>query len=441
MENEFKDTEIGKIPVDWEVVTVEQIQNPDKKSIISGPFGSNISSKYFVESGIPVIRGNNLKIGPEIKFIDEGFVFVTEEKASELGTWAKINDLVFTAAGTLGQVGIITPDLNYKKYIISNKQLRLRVNEEIISPIYAYYWFSSNLMLKYITLRNTGSTIPLINLSVLKKLPIPLPPLEEQQKIAQILSALDEKIENNNLQNKILEETANSIFKEWFVNFNFLDDEGKPYFENGGEVEHNDEIGKEIPKGWSFDELTEFGKIVCGKTPSKSVDEYFCGETPFIKIPDMHNKMFLVKTEDSLTEKGVQSQKNKVIPANSVCVSCIATVGLVSITVKESQTNQQINSIIPKNDNLTMYLYFTLKSMTEYIKILASGGSATLNLNTTEFSKIKIIMPEKDILEKYHKKMEPLKNKILSNEIENQNLSNLRDILLPKLINGQIRLK
>ncbi|MBG0768336.1 restriction endonuclease subunit S [Methanococcus maripaludis] len=430
MENEFKDTEIGKIPVDWEVSELKVVT----ENIFSGGTPDTRKPEYW-NGDIPWLSSGETR---------NTYIENTEKKITQKGVensstrMAKKEDIVIASAGqgyTRGQAAFCKIDTYVNQSIVV-----IRAKKEILNPLFLYY----NIKLRYNELRaisDSHSSRGSLTTKLLAPLKIPLPPIEEQQKIAEILSALDDKIENNNLQNKILEETANSIFKEWFVNFNFLDENGKPYLENGGEMEFNEELGVGIPKGWSFDELTEFGKIVCGKTPSKSVDEYFCGETPFIKIPDMHNKMFLVKTEDSLTEKGVQSQKNKVIPANSVCVSCIATVGLVSMTVKESQTNQQINSIIPKNDNLTMYLYFTLKSMTEYIKILASGGSATLNLNTTEFSKIKIIMPEKDILEKYYKEIMPLKNKILKNETENILLSNLRDLLLPKLMGGQIRLK
>ncbi|WP_459202044.1 restriction endonuclease subunit S [Methanococcus sp. CF] len=425
MENEFKDTEIGKIPVDWEVL---ELQN------VSEVIDSLHKTPKYCEIGYPMVRVTDISQGylnlkNALKVSNEVFEEFNKKYTPQKG------DIVFSRVGSYG----------ISSYVNTDEKFCLGQNTVVIIPKfskkYLYYALNSNIIKTQIECAVTGSTQKTISLKDIRALKIPIPPLSEQQKIAQILSSLDDKIENNSQQNKILEETANSIFKEWFVNFNFLDEDGKPYFENGGEMEFNKELGSKIPKGWKFNELKEFGKIVCGKTPSKSVSEYFCGETPFIKIPDMHNKMFLVKTEDSLTEKGVNSQKNKLIPANSICVSCIATVGLVSITVTESQTNQQINSIIPKNDNLTIYLYFTLKSMIDYIKILAGGGSATLNLNTTEFSKIKIIMPEKDILEKYHKKMEPLKNKILSNEIENQNLSNLRDILLPKLMNGQIRLR
>src|SRR5690554_5916695 len=108
------------------LVTTDKIIKPGKGNLISGPFGSNIGSRFFVPKGIPVIRGNNLSTSQTVKFKDEGFAFITIEKANELKTWAIQNDIIFTAAGTLGQVGYISHTNKYKKYIISNKQIRLR---------------------------------------------------------------------------------------------------------------------------------------------------------------------------------------------------------------------------------------------------------------------------------------------------------------------------
>ena len=143
----------------------------EKGALISGPFGSNISSKYFVNNGLPVIRGNNLSVGID-KFIDEGFVFITEEKAKELNCYAQSNDIIFTAAGTLGQVGIIPNDSKHEMYVISNKQVRARLDSNIIDELYAYYWFKSPWIKKYLTRNNKGSTVPLLTLMEIKNIPI-----------------------------------------------------------------------------------------------------------------------------------------------------------------------------------------------------------------------------------------------------------------------------
>jgi len=200
-----------------QLLTLDNIKSPEKRSVISGPFGSNISSKYFTSYGVPVIRGNNLSNEIGIKFKDSGFVFISDEKADELNSWAIKDDLIFTAAGTIGQVGLLTGNEIFDKYTISNKQLRVRLNKEIVNPKFAYYWFASPAIVDIILQRDTGSTIPLINLGVLKSLPILLPSLTEQESIVEVLISLDEKIDLLHRNNKTLEQLADTLFRQWFV--------------------------------------------------------------------------------------------------------------------------------------------------------------------------------------------------------------------------------
>ena len=178
--------------------TLERICSQEKGAIISGPFGSNISSKFFVDSGVPVIRGNNLSLSLD-KFYDTGFAFVTKQKADELNCYAHRDDLIITAAGTIGQVGIIPKNSIYKEYVISNKQIRARLDTNKIDLLYAYYWFSSPWIKDLLIRSNKGSTVPLLTLSEVKDLPISYPEdLAEQKRIASIIESISSKIENNN---------------------------------------------------------------------------------------------------------------------------------------------------------------------------------------------------------------------------------------------------
>ena len=177
---------------------LEDICLPEKGSIISGPFGSNISSKYFVESGVPVIRGNNLSLSYD-KFYDKGFVYVTKQKADELRCYAYRDDLIFTAAGTIGQVGVIPRDSLFKEYVISNKQIRTRLDRSKIYILYAYYWFSSPWIQRILINSNKGSTVPLLTLNEIKKLPIVYPKdIKKQIRISNLLEHISKLIENNN---------------------------------------------------------------------------------------------------------------------------------------------------------------------------------------------------------------------------------------------------
>jgi type I restriction enzyme, S subunit len=159
------------IPKGWKVLSLNEIKSPEPYSCVAGPFGSNISSKYFVEGGVPVIRGQNLTDNLT-RFIPDNFVFVTEERARNhyLAQHVKAGDLVFTCWGTIGQAGLIPEDGPYPEYIISNKQLKLRVNQQIADPLFVYYYLASREGVEHIRSRATGSAVPGINLGTLKSI-------------------------------------------------------------------------------------------------------------------------------------------------------------------------------------------------------------------------------------------------------------------------------
>ncbi|MBM4225363.1 MAG: restriction endonuclease subunit S, partial [Gammaproteobacteria bacterium] len=193
------------IPAGWQLVTVDDIKSPEKSSCVAGPFGSSISSKYFVDAGVPIIRGGNLR-SDLTRFVPEGFAFVSEEQATKYkAQHVRAGDLVFTCWGTIGQVGLIPRNGPFAEYIISNKQLKLRPNLELTDPEYLFFYFAGPKMVQHVLGKAIGAAVPGINLGILKELPVVLPPLPIQRRIAGILSAYDELIENSQRRIKILE--------------------------------------------------------------------------------------------------------------------------------------------------------------------------------------------------------------------------------------------
>ncbi len=395
--------------------TWQTVQLGDIAEILSS---KRIYQSDYVKSGIPFYRSKEIIEKFENKEITTN-LFIDKEKFRKIKTKfgvPKENDILVTSVGTLGFPYFVSKNDNF--YFKDGNLIWFRNFNKKTQSKFLYYWIQSSIGRGKLLETSIGSSQSAFTISNLKEIEINLPSLDVQKKIAKILSAFDEKIENNNRIIKTLEEMVRSIFKEWFVKFKFS--------------------GHEKLKMKS-EKLFELGKIVCGKTPSKLNSKYFGGEIPFLKIPDMHNQMFMLKTEDSLTEMGADSQKNKFVPRNSICVSCIATVGLVSITTKDSQTNQQINTIIPKSESYLEFLYLALKIIKNDLVLIGSGGSTTLNINTGTFSNIEVLVPEEDVINKFHKLVNPMFNKIFQIENENQKLTTLRDLLLPKLISGEIR--
>lgn len=408
------------LPSHWRWSLLDDIKAEEKRAIISGPFGSNISSKYFVDSGIPVIRGNNLSLSLE-RFIDDGFVFITEEKANELNTWAEKDDILFTAAGTIGQVGIIGEETKYEKYIISNKQIRVRVNKEKIRPLFAYYWLASSLMIEYIQQRNTGSTIPLVNLSIIKSLPIPVPPIPEQDEILKVASSLDDKISVNRQINEVLEDLAQNFYTEWFVE----NREAKNW--------------KEIPLPEAIDFLEGPGIRNWQYTNS---DEGI----RFINIRCIQNKDINIKIANRINSDDVSEKyQHFLLERDDVVVSTSGTLGRFAIVRDEHLPLLLNTSVIRmrprKNTSTWSYLIGYIGSEEFQFELESRAtGSVQKNFGPMHLKQIKIKIPPYELLTEFESVVEPIYRKFLQNLSECQDLEKLRDTLLPKLMKGEIKL-
>jgi len=381
--------------------------------------GKRIFASDYVLEGILFYRSKEIiqkALGQEIS----NPLYIKQERFDEIKNKfgsPKDGDLLISAVGErAGMPYHLKNEVNF--YFKDGNLIWFRNFTELLDSEYLCYFFKSRIGQHMLEAQMIGSAQKALTISGLKGMTLKTPPLLEQKAIAKVLTAFDDKIELLQQQNQTLETIAQTIFKEWFGRYQ-LDDE--------------------LPAGWRVGKLRETGKVICGKTPSKSNKDFYGKEIPFIKIPDMHNQMFIVKTTDNLSQLGSNSQKNKTIPANSICISCIATVGLVSLTVQDSQTNQQINSILPKKDFFREFLYFRLSKMNKYLNDLGSGGTATLNVNTSTFSNIEIVIPTEDVLKSFNKIQLPIFEKILTNMTQIQSLTKTRDTLLPKLMSGALR--
>ena len=364
------------------------------------------------DSGMPLIATNcivNDYLYPLLKKVR----YVTKETYNtSFRGHPKPGDMLFVLKGTPGRVAWVSDPVDF---CIAQDMVAIRADESKIFPKYLFAVLRSDYIQQEIEGLHVGSLIPHFKKGDFNDLKIPIVEPKLQEFIGNQYFDLSLKIDLLHRQNQTLEAMAETLFRQWFV--------------------------EEADEGWEEKPLSFYGNIVCGKTPSKKVKKYFDGEIPFIKIPDMHGNVFLFDTVDSLTEAGKLSQPKKTLPPKSICVSCIATVGLVSFNIKESQTNQQINSIVPHEDYYRYYLYFVMCLSYDLLHAMASGGTATLNLNTGDFSKIPVLYPSQSVLVTFHKEIEPLFNKIFLNQSQIRTLEKMRDTLLPKLMSGEVRVK
>jgi type I restriction enzyme S subunit len=373
--------------------------------IIGGGTPKTSNSEYW-GGDIPWLSVTDFNTG--MKYCFDADKKITEKGLKESSTKIlKKGQIIISARGTVGVISILGRDMAFNQ-----SNYGLNAKKSLTTNDFLYYLLKVNLA-NFIS-ASYGAVFDTITKETFSQIAVSLPPLSEQTAIASILSSLDDKIDLLHRQNKTLEQLAETLFRQWFV--------------------------EEVEDSWEVVKLEKLGKIICGKTPSKKIADYFNGDIPFIKIPDMHGKTFVFDSVDSLTEKGLNSQRNKTIPPKSICVSCIATVGLVVMNAKTSQTNQQINSIIPAKDIYRYFIYLKMLTMKDDLLAMASGGTATDNLNTGDFSKIDILRPNENQLKKFHETVNPLFEKIYTNQTQIRTLTQTRDTLLPKLMSGEIRL-
>lgn len=310
------------------------------------------------------------------------------------------------------------------KSLLVQRVARLRAKKGL-DQNYLRCLVSSDYFSNYLQPIVTGVNVPHISGKQIGDFKIPLPSYPIQQKIAAIISAYDELIDNNQRRIALLEKMAEEIYREWFVRLRFPGHEKV-------------KIIKGIPEGWEIDRADSIGKIVTGKTPSTDNPRYFGGPYFFIKTPDMHGNIFILETEERLTQNGLDSQPSQTIPRGSICVSCIGTGGVVSITTSECQTNQQINSVIVRNPSDLEWAFFTLRNLREAIQMFGATGATMTNLSKGKFSSLKILRPNKSIVLKYHALVNPIFVQMQSILQQTMILRSTRDLLLPRLISGKL---
>lgn len=370
--------------------------------------GSHFSPKDDKNSAIPMLSVKDMK---EFDFDYTNCKHISEKDFQTMvrqDCVPKKEDVLVAKDGSYLKEIFVNKEEN-KKAILSSIAI-FRPNKNIVNPYFLCYMLKNPFVMKYAKDNCvSGSALPRIILKAFKDIKLDIPDLLIQNKSVKIIKNINKKIINNNQINDNLYDMCNVIFH------NYLD---------------------------KYSEQVEYTKIVdivdrvvTGKTPSTKNEEFWNGDIPFITIPDMHNQIFTIDTERTISGVGAKS----IIPENSISVSCIATVGLVSISTKKSQTNQQINSIVLKNDYDLYYLFEFLSEQESFMKNIA-GGSTTYNINKTTFENIEVPYLPQNIIQEFHNTVCKLFDKIKLNQLENKNLEQLRDTLLPKLMNGEIDL-
>ena len=374
-------------------------------------------------SGVPLITAKVIKKG-RIDW-DNVNEFISED---DYEAWMKRGipvpgAVVITTEAPLGEVAQLGTD----KIALAQRVITLCGKSGMLNNIFLRYLLQTNYVQGQLVARGSGTTVTGIKQSELRKVLLPIPPLPEQRAIADVLSALDDKIELNRQMNKTLEEMAQAIFKEWFVDFG--------PFRDGGM--HDSELGP-IPVGWRVGRFSDIAEILSGGTPKTTTAEYWNGPIPFFSPKDATNSFYVLDTEKHITEEGLRKCNSKLYPKDTVFISARGTVGKVAIAGCDMAMNQSCYALKGKSSIDQQFLFLQTLRAVEELKKNASGAVFDAIVVST-FDAINVVLPPISIIQEFCKIVTPMLSMMHNTENETESLSAIRDTLLPKLVSGELR--
>lgn len=390
------------------------------EEISMGPFGSDVKKEFYVDNGVPILNGSNLQ---GFKLQEDSFGYLTKEKADSLKKCnAHRGDIIVTHRGTLGQIVYVPVDSKYDRYVISQSQFRFRCKADLVDVQYLVYYFHTREG-QYKILANASQVgVPALAraTSTFRLIDIKLPPLDDQRRIASILSSLDRKIELNNKINADLEEMAQAIFKNWFVDF-------EPF--KGGKFVDS-ELGM-IPEGWKVGSPYKYVKVVYG-APYKSAKFNDNGEgLPLIRIRDLKDCNPQFYTPEILPQTEYVNMGDIVAGMDAEFVPHIwkGNTGLL---------NQRVCKLMPQQTSISnLFVLYLMKPELEFVQSYKTGTTVS-HLGKADIDKFVVVLPPLKVVEECSKILDSILQRIKNISAESRNLSTLRDTLLPRLMSGEL---
>ena len=370
---------------------------------------STVFNNYFIPKQITDLVQSTEK-EQESYSIRRGDVFVT--RTSE-------------TSDELGMSCVALKDYPMATYNGFTKRMR-PITNRVLPEYIGYYMRLPNFRGEFRAFSTMTTRASLRNEDLLG-LEVKLPSIEIQKQIADILSAYDDLIENNQKQIKLLEEATQRLYKEWFVDLRFPGHE-------------NTKIVDGVPEGWRVASIADICDTVGGGTPSTKIQSYYeKGDILWVTPTDITRNfsLALLDTEKKITPEGLKNSSANMLPAETILMTSRASVGFFGMCKYEVCTNQGFISCIPKRENLQMYLLFNLKSRVEEIRQKA-GGSTYLEISKTVFRELKIILPKDEVLAEYQKNVHDIFDEIYCRTEMIKSLVDMRNRLLPKLMSGEV---
>lgn len=400
----------------------------------TGPFGSQLHEEDYVSEGTPIVTVEHLG---DTNFTHQNLPFVSEADMKRLSKYILIEgDIVFSRVGSIDRNVYV--DKNHEGWMFSGRCIRVRADKNKVNPRYLSYYFKQNSFKKMMMNLAVGATMPSLNTKIMNSIELDLLPRENQDKIANILSAIDDKIQNNNQINQELEAMAKTLYDYWFVQFDFPDQDGKPYKSSGGKMVYNPELKREIPEGWEVSKLNEVVDLISGY-PFSSNDYVTSGKYKLYTIKNVQDGYTVDKVDNYLDFLPSNMSHECQLRRGDLIMSLTGNVGRVGMVYEDNVLlNQRVLKLNPINKTHKSFIYSFFRSdVTKAHLENMSTGTSQKNLSPIDIGNMMITFPSEDLLSIFLDYL----NILESNLVENQQLTQLRDWLLPMLMNGQVKVE
>ena len=347
-----------------------------------------------------------------------------------------ITPLTEQAIGLLGSTAII-PESG--KYIQSQDVAKIVCKEHLLDKDFAFYLISSNLVKQQLSAAAQQTKIRHTSPDKIKDCIVWIPELEEQKRIGKLLRTIDLKIELNRQLNHNLEAMAKQLYDYWFVQFDFPDENGKPYKSSGGKMVWDKRLKREIPLLWKAKIVEEVADVYNGATPSTVNELNYGGDIVWITPKDLSDQKqkFVYQGERNISQVGYDSCSTHLLPSNTILMSSRAPIGLLAIAKTELCTNQGFKSFVSKSKNIATYLYYYLQYHITQIEQLGTGTTFK-EVSREDILKFPMLKPSDNVLDLWEEIVSALNDRQLEIQKENENLIKQRNELLPLLMNGQV---
>ena len=413
---------------------------------IAGDWG-NESPSSEAPHAVSCVRGADIVPISNNEFANIPLRYVSEHSFQQ--KLLQVGDIVIEKSGgsptqSTGRAVYISQALlsASKDVVCSNFCVAFRVKEGWNSFFIYQYWqylYNSGVFFNF-----EGKTSGIKNLQLdiaLSAIEIEPYPIKKQISIANCLETFDEKITLNRALNHNLEALAKQLYDYWFVQFDFPDENGKPYKSSGGKMAWNEKLKRDIPSSWAVKTIDDVVEVYNGATPSTADEENYGGDVVWITPKDLSNQQqkFIYQGERNISNKGYESCSTHLLPSNTVLMSSRAPIGLLAIAKTELCTNQGFKSFVPKNDNEATYLYYYIQAHIKQIEQLGTGTTFK-EVSREDVLKFPILKPNDELLDTWEERISAINDKQLEIQKENENLTKQRDELLPLLMNNQVSL-